>query len=77
MKEIFKKHGLSFASESPTNQQFIIISNDLMSKLEDEVQFSFWEKYDENHTVVRFAASWSTTKEDLKVLDSILNSLTA
>ena len=77
MKEIFKKHGLSFASESPTNQQFIIISNDLMSKLEDEVRFSFWEKYDENHTVVRFAASWSTTKEDLKVLDSILNSLTA
>ena len=32
---------------------------------------------DGNHTVVRFATSWSTTKEDLQVLDSILNSLTA
>ena len=31
-------------------------------------KFSFWEKYDENHTVVRFATSWATKKEEIDQL---------
>ena len=41
------------------------------------VSFSFWEKYDETHTVVRFAVSWSTTEDDLKVLENALASVKA
>ncbi len=33
---------------------------------------SFWEKYDDDKTVVRFAASWSTTMEDIEVLCNLL-----
>jgi threonine aldolase len=43
-----------------------------MEELKEKVRFGFWEKYDENHTVVRFATSWSTTKEDIEYLKSIL-----
>ena len=31
-----------------------------MKELSKNVEFVFWEKYDDNHTVVRFATSWST-----------------
>lgn len=72
LKNIFKNKGYKFYMETPTNQQFIILANDLMEKLKQKVTFSFWEKYDESHTVVRFATSWATTDEDLKLLNEIL-----
>ena len=72
MKDIFKEKGYRFYMESPTNQQFFIIENERLEKLKEKVRFGFWEKYDETHTVVRFASSWSTTEEDLKQLGEIL-----
>ncbi len=75
LKEIFLRHGYEFAIESPTNQQFIILEDTEMAELSKHVSFSFWEKYNENHTVVRFATSWATTKENLDELDTILSSL--
>ena len=41
---------------------------EVMTELKKEVKFSFWEKYDENHTVVRFATSWATKKEEIDQL---------
>ena len=43
-----------------------------IEKLKKEVMFSFWEKYDETHTVIRFVTSWATTREDLEALDRAL-----
>ena len=75
LKEIFEKHGLRFFLDSPTNQQFIVLENNLMETLSKEVTFSFWEKYDQNHTVVRFATSWATKEEDVMALDALLGTL--
>ncbi len=72
MKEIFTERGYDFYIDSPTNQQFVVLENAKMEQLKEAVDFSFWEKKDEGHTVVRFATSWSTTEEDLKVLASAL-----
>ncbi len=72
LKSIFLEKGYRFFMESPTNQQFVILENTHMEALRRQVAFSFWEKYDETHTVVRFATSWSTTKEDLDTLRRIL-----
>lgn len=72
IKEIFEKKGYRFFLESPTNQQFIILDNETMERLGKSVVFGFWEKYDENHTVVRFATSWSTTQNDLEELEKLL-----
>ncbi|MCR5022925.1 MAG: low specificity L-threonine aldolase [Lachnospiraceae bacterium] len=74
LKEIFKSKGMEFFLDSPTNQQFIVLENGLMKKLEKEVAFSFWEKKDDSHTVVRFATSWSTTEQDLSELKKALDS---
>lgn len=72
LKSLLKEKGYRFYMESPTNQQFIILHNEQMSKLAQNVCFSFWEKYDDTHTIVRFATSWSTTEEDLKELEKWL-----
>jgi len=72
LKSLLKEKGYRFYIESPTNQQFIILSNEQMNKLAQNVCFSFWEKYDETHTIVRFATSWSTSKADLEELEKWL-----
>ena len=72
LKTVFEKKNVEFYLKSPTNQQFIILENEQMEKLKKHVAFGFWEKYDNTHTVVRFATSWSTTKDDLEALGQLL-----
>ena len=72
IKETLKRKGYRFYIETPTNQQFIILENNMMDKLKKKVEFCFWGKYDENHTVVRFATSWATKMEDIEKLNEIL-----
>lgn len=72
LKNILHEKNYRFYLESPTNQQFIIIENTKMEELAKNVSFSFWEKYDENHTVIRFATSWATTEKDLDELIKLL-----
>ncbi len=68
LKQGLKSLGYSLLLDSPTNQQFIILENEQMEALRNDVTFSFWEKYDENHTVIRFATSWATTQADVNEL---------
>ncbi len=68
IKAIFQDAGVSFYLDSPTNQQFVILENSKMEKLKQYVRFGFWEKYDETHTVVRFASSWATTDTGIREL---------
>lgn len=73
MKELLIAKGYRFYIDSPTNQQFVILRNKDMERLSSQVKFCFWEPFDESHTVVRFACSWSTTQEDLNALAAILS----
>lgn len=75
LKAIFEKHRIEIYLPSPTNQQFIILSNERAGKLQDTVSVSFWEELSETHTIFRLATSWSTTDEDLKALDDALVAL--
>ena len=72
LKEGLMKKGYRFFIDSSTNQQFIILENSKMEALKQNVAFSFWEKYDDAHTVVRFATSWATSKEDVGALIDLL-----
>ncbi len=72
LKQVFLDAGLPFYLESPTNQLFIILENSMMEKLGQSARFSFWEAYDDTHTVVRFATSWATTQESIQALKELL-----
>lgn len=72
MKQLFKRKGYEFYIDSPTNQQFIILPNEEVSRLAKEVIFTHWGKYDEHHTICRFVTSWATTEEELAELERLL-----
>ena len=72
MRKMFIKKGYKFFIETVTNQIFIILENKKMEELKKSVSFSFWEILDEDHTVVRFASSWATRKEDIEKLSDLL-----
>ena len=68
LKAVLKEKGYRFYLESPTNQQFIVIEDSILRQWQDKVAYSFWEKADETHTVIRLATSWSTKEEDIEML---------
>ena len=72
LKQALKEKGYQFFIDSPTNQIFIVLEDCQMEELGKKVEFGFWEKYDENHTVVRFATSWGTKMEDIEELIGLL-----
>lgn len=67
-----REKGYQFYVDSPTNQQFIIIENSKLEQLKEKVKYTSWEKYDDNHTVIRLVTDWATKKEDVEKLIEIL-----
>lgn len=72
LRDAFTERGYTFYIQSPTNQLFIVLENGQMERLKEKVRFSFWEKYDDGHTVVRFATSWATEEKAVRELISLL-----
>ncbi|MGT2910927.1 threonine aldolase family protein [Streptococcus cameli] len=71
--EVLQEKGYPFYLQSLTNQQFIIVTNDQLKRFsENGILYSFWEKLDEKHTVIRLATSWSTTSEEIEELRHLL-----
>ena len=48
------------------------LANKYMEELAKNVRFSFWEKADDTHTVVRFATSWATPEKNVERLIELL-----
>ena len=55
-----------------TRENETVLENSRLETFGRRIAYSFWEKADEAHTVIRLATSWSTTDEDLKALDLAL-----
>lgn len=72
LKAIFKEKNYKFFLETDTNQQFIILEDIKLKELRQKISCSFWEKYDDTHTVVRFATSWATPQSSIDTLKEIL-----
>lgn len=72
LKELFRSRGYEFLIDSPTNQQFVILTEEQMKKIGEKCRFCFWERVDENRCAVRFATSFATTKEDIEALSKII-----
>ena len=68
IRAALKRLGCQTVYDSPTNQIFVVLPNSTIEHLTQTLEFSFWEKYDNEHSVVRFAASWATTKDQTELL---------
>lgn len=72
LKTVFHEKKCRIWRETPANQQFIILENSKMEELRKQVAFSFWERLDQAHTVVRFVTSWASTLADVSALRELL-----
>ena len=76
IRQCLKENDYQLYYSSPTNQTFFVIENQKMQELAQHAEFSFWERYDENHTIIRFATSWASTKTDVDQLCELIAKLT-
>ena len=72
LKRGLAEKGCRFFLDSPTNQQFLILSNDALARLQEQVAVTVWGPYDESHTVVRLVTSWATQPEAVDFVLSLL-----
>ena len=72
LREGLKEKGYQLLFNSTTNQTFVKLPDDKYQTLSEKVGMSFWEKPDDNHTIVRLATSWATTEEDVDALLALM-----
>ena len=72
LKQALKEKNYQLLLDSPTNQIFVILEDEKLEELKKHVRYSFWEKFDDTHTVIRLATSWATAMEDVEKLIEIL-----
>lgn len=58
--------------DSPTNQQFFRLPNEIIDKLKENVSFEMWGPRGEKESIVRFVTGWATTDEDIDKLIAYL-----
>ena len=66
------ERGLPLYIDSPTNQIFCVYPDADLPALGEKVNYGYMERYDADHTVIRFCTSWATQEEDVAALLEIL-----
>ena len=70
-RKALESKGIGLYFDSPTNQQFPILTDEQMKKLGEDFAYSYWCKAGDKH-VVRFCTSWATKEEDVdKLIEAI------
>lgn len=72
LRQGFIDRGYRLFMDSPTNQQFVVLDNSLIERLEKMASFDLWGAKGEKESVVRFVTDWSTKEEDVdRLLDAL------
>ncbi|MCF0229246.1 MAG: aminotransferase class I/II-fold pyridoxal phosphate-dependent enzyme [Parasporobacterium sp.] len=72
LKDALASKGYRMYNSSPTNQVFVIVDNETMKKLSEKAVVGFFEKFDDEHTVIRFVTSWASAESDIDELINVL-----
>ena len=62
--------GITFYVDSPSNQQFPILPDEVLDKLKEKYAFAYQARVDETHSAVRFCTCWATKEENVELLIS-------
>ena len=72
IRESFRKAGYEVVIESPTNQQFVRLPNEVIDRLRQDMSFDYWGSRGAKESIVRFVTSWATTDEDITRLKELV-----
>ena len=68
LKSALSEMGVPFLVDSPTNQQFPILSDAVLEKLSENYSYSYQCRVDETRSAVRFCTGWATKAEHVDAL---------
>ncbi len=68
LRNAFAEKKIPFYIHSPTNQQFVVLTQGQMDALAEKYTFEFEQQLNETLACVRFCTSWSTTEEEIDAL---------
>lgn len=72
IRESFRKAGYEVVIESPTNQQFVRLPNEVIDRLRQDMSFDYWGSRGAKESVVRFVTSWATSDKDIARLKELV-----
>lgn len=72
LRAMFLEKGYPLYADSPTNQQFFILTWEQIQRLRQHAVFELWDRLDEQRAACRFVTSWATTAEQLDELEKLL-----
>ena len=72
LKKAFVEAGYALYLDSPTNQQFFVLPNEVMDRLHEAATFELWGPRGEHETTVRFVTDWATSQDDVDALKALL-----
>lgn len=75
LKEAFMAQGYTVEVDSPTNQQFFRLPNEVVDKLKENVSFEMWGPRGEVESVVRFVTGWTTSDEDINEVIRLIQTI--
>ncbi len=75
IRDAFLARGFKFITESPTNQQFVILTPAQYEKLSQEFVLSLIEYLPDGNYNVRVCTSWATKDEEVAKLISMIDTL--
>lgn len=77
IKRAFTEKGITFLVDSPTNQQFPILTQSQHEALSAKFSYETWQPMDDGRAAVRFCTSWATTDEAIDALTDTIGKLQA
>ena len=73
LRHILESRGYSPLYDSPTNQQFFTLPNEVIECLRQSITFEYWGPKGDRCSQVRFVTGWETTEEDVAELRDVLD----
>lgn len=75
IRDAFASKGFEFLMDSPTNQQFPIVTTSQAEILGKEFGYTFWKRIDNDRIAIRFCTSWATRSEDVDLLVEFIKNM--
>lgn len=72
LRKALEDKGFKPFIDSPTNQQFFTLPNEVIDRLMQAATFEYWGPRGVTESKVRFVTSWETTEADIATLKSLL-----
>ena len=72
LRAAFEAKGWKAAIDSPTNQQFFVLPNNVIDEMSKHATFELWGPRGNLQSTVRFVTNWATRAEDVAALAYII-----